>query len=75
MLSTLLRTLQIGFQLAHIQNKVQENAGRTATTVVTKGYSPESYWFTARVCVSASRHDGRTPQSGSEPGPTQAGTA
>lgn len=75
MLSTLLRTLQIGFKLAHIQNKVQENAGQAVTTVVTKGYSRKSHWFTARVCVSGSRHDGRTPQSGSKPGPTQAGTA
>lgn len=75
MLSTLLRTLQVGFKLAYIQNKVQENAGQTVTPVVTEGYSPESYCFTVCVCVSGSRHDGRTPQSGSKPGPTQAGTA
>lgn len=75
MFSTLLRTLQIGFTLAHIQNKVHENARQTVTTVVTQGYRPESYWLTVRVCVPGSRHDGRTPQSGSKPGPTQAGTA
>lgn len=51
MLSTLLRTLQIGFKLAHIQNEVQENAGQAVTTVVYLKVTAQRVAASQSVCV------------------------